>query len=52
MAAAGAVLLKNEPVGHKPVLPLSTSQRIAVVGEACDLKDDLSEEVQVGSLQL
>jgi beta-glucosidase-like glycosyl hydrolase len=35
-AARSVVLLRNEPVGDTPVLPLSTTQRLAVIGRLAD----------------
>lgn len=36
VAARSVVLLKNDPVGHAPVLPLSPTAHVAVVGRLAD----------------
>ncbi|CAK9084146.1 Thermostable beta-glucosidase B (Beta-D-glucoside glucohydrolase) (Cellobiase) (Gentiobiase) [Durusdinium trenchii] len=40
------VLLKNEH-SRKPVLPLSLDQKVAVIGEACVLKVDVTDQEEV-----
>lgn len=47
IAAQGAVLLKNEHSSGKPVLPLSLDQKVAVIGEACVLKVDVTDQEEV-----